>query len=91
MLEEVNIQRKKITEEKNSLIKNFEKKYCRFIQEGEWSSEDYTDHNLYYLDSESTLYNSSRPKISYTISIVELGQIEEYSNYSYDLGDITHV
>jgi hypothetical protein len=37
----------------------FYKKYSRFIQEGSWISEDYTDENLYYLDAESTLFTSA--------------------------------
>lgn len=74
-----------------NLIGLFEKKYSRFIQEASWISEDYTDDNLYYFDAESTLHNSAQPKVSYTINIVELSQLEEYKGYNFNLGDITYI
>lgn len=76
---------------KKKLILTFEKKYAQFIQEGSWNSDDYVDDDLYYLDAESALFNSAQPKISYTINVVELSSLEEYKNYSFDLGDITHI
>ena len=84
---EINI----ITEIKKNLISDFESKYYRFIQEGSWISEDYIDDELYYLDSESTLHNSSQPKVSYTIKVISVDSLEGYENYNYELGDITHV
>lgn len=80
-----------LTNQKKELYLKFEKKYYRFIQEGPWTSEDYTDDNLYYLDASATLHNSCQPKVSYTINIIELSQIEGYENYSFELGDITHI
>lgn len=74
-----------------NLINTFEKKYIRFIQEASWISEDYTDHNLYYLDAESTLHKSAQPKVSYTINVIDLSQQKEYENYIFDLGDITYI
>jgi chromosome segregation ATPase len=53
-------------------IEEFEKKYVRFIQEASWTSEEYTDNNLYYLDAETTLHKSAQPKVSYTINVIEL-------------------
>jgi hypothetical protein len=40
-----------IIEELNALNKQFYVKYARFIQEGTWTSEDYWDDDLYYLDA----------------------------------------
>jgi hypothetical protein len=48
-----------LSNRKENLISAFENKYSRFIQEGPWSSEDYVDDTLYYLDAESTLHNSA--------------------------------
>lgn len=73
------------------LISKFETKYIRFIQEASWTSEDYIDDNLYYLDAETTLHKSAQPKVSYTINVIELSQLEEYKNYVFDLGDITYI
>ena len=65
-MDETNLEIKKIeeqlstiTSQKEKIILTFEKKYSRFIQEGPWTSEDYIDDNLYYLDADSTLHNSS--------------------------------
>ena len=76
---------------KLELHRAFYKKYSRFIQEGSWISEDYIDDNLYYLDAESTLHTSSQPKVTYTINVLELSQIEGYENYHFSLGDKTFI
>ena len=77
--------------EKQELHRLFYKKYSRFLQEGSWISEDYVDDNLYYLDAQSTLFTSAKPKISYNISVLELSQLEGYENYSFSLGDKTTI
>ena len=77
--------------EKENLHRAFYKKYSRFLQEGSWISEDYVDDNLYYLDAESTLNTSSKPKITYDISVLELSQLDEYENYIFSLGDKTTI
>jgi hypothetical protein len=63
---------KALAEQKKKLNLQFYKKYSRFIQEGSWISEDYVDNNLYYMDAHSTLANSAKPKISYSIKVVEI-------------------
>ena len=81
----------RIAEQKLSLNKNFYKKYSRFIQEGTWISEDYTDDNLYYLDAQNTLSASRSPKVDYTINVLELSQVEGYENFQFALGEKTYV
>lgn len=76
-------------EEKEKLIRNFNNGYIRFIQEGVWTSEDYTDPNLYYYDQESVLYESSRPKTEYTFDVIDIGALDEFSDYQFDIGDKT--
>ena len=80
-----------MTRQKRELSLKFYKKYSRFIQEGSWISEDYIDDNLYFLDAESTLHTSSQPKVTYNINVLELSQIEEYQNYTFNLGDKTYI
>lgn len=82
---------KELAEQKKALNFQFYKKYSRFIQEGSWISEDYTDENLYYMDAESTLFTSAQPKVTYTINVLELSQLEGYENYSFALGDKTYI
>ena len=92
-------ERKKVIEESlealeiqsQQLIISFENKYSRFIQEAEWISEDYVDDDLYYFDSVHTLHKAAAPKLTYTINIVELSCLPEYSAYVFGLGDITYV
>jgi len=69
----------------------FYKKYSRFIQEGSWISEDYLDDNLYYLDGLSVAYTSSRPQISYNVSVLRLSALEEFKNKVFLLGDISFI
>lgn len=76
---------------KEKLHNAFYKKYSRFLQEGSWISEDYVDDNLYFLDAQSTLSTSSKPKVTYDISVLELSQIEGYENYTFALGDKTTI
>ena len=77
--------------QKRALNLQFYKKYSRFIQEGSWINEDYIDDNLYFLDASSTLFTSAQPKVTYTINVLELSQLDGYENYSVSLGDKTYM
>lgn len=71
-----------------ALNEKFFNKYSRFIQEGTWYSDDYEDDNLYYLDALSVAYTSSRPQVSYNISVLKLDALEEFKSKVFNLGDI---
>ena len=77
--------------EKKKLEEDFYKKFSRFIQEGSWTSQDYIDENLYYLDAQSVAYTSSRPKISYNISVIRLKALDEYKGKKFNIGDISFI
>ena len=77
--------------DKEKLNIAFYKKYSRFLQEGSWISEDYIDDNLYFLDAQSTLSTSAKPKITYNISVLELSRLEGFENYTFALGDKTTI
>lgn len=81
----------KIVEEKKALENAFYQKFSRFIQEGSWTSQDYIDPNLYYLDARSVAYTSSRPKISYNISVIRLNALDEYKGKKFNVGDISFI
>ena len=89
--EEIVAYLKDITTQKQALALQFYKKYSRFIQEGSWIKEDYTDPNLYYLDSESTLHTSAQPKVTYNISVIDVSPLAEYVDYEFDIGDRTYI
>lgn len=69
----------------------FYAKYSRFIQEGSWTSDNYYDDDLYYFDALSTAYTSSRPQISYNISVIRVSSLPEFKNKVFNLGDISYV
>lgn len=77
--------------EKKVLEDTFYQKFSRFIQEGSWISQDYIDPNLYYLDARSVAYTSSRPKISYNISVIRLNALDEYKGKKFNVGDISFI
>lgn len=79
---------KSLIERKEALNEKFNSRYSNYIQEGTWISEDYTDDTLYYLDAQSVAYTSSRPQISYNISVMRLSALDEYKNRVFRLGDI---
>jgi hypothetical protein len=77
--------------QKAAVEKEFYKKYSRYIQEGTWSSTDYVDANLYYLDALQVSNTSAQPKVSYDISVVEISEIEGLENYNFCIGDKTYM
>lgn len=91
VIEEKEARQEELLEAIEDLDLQFYKKYSRFIQEGSWTSEDYIDDNLYYLDAQSVAYTSSRPQISYDISVLRISSIEEFKNKVFHLGDISFI
>ena len=91
LITEAEKENKKIVEEKKALENAFYQKFSRFIQEGSWTSQDYIDPNLYYLDARSVAYTSSRPKISYNISVIRLNALDEYKGKKFNVGDISFI
>ncbi len=77
--------------DKQTLNTNFFKKYSRFIQEGTWTSESYTDENLYFYDAQAVSYESSVPSVTYSISVIDVSPLEGYELYKYQLGDRTYI
>jgi hypothetical protein len=69
----------------------FYQKYSRFIQEGTWIDESYIDESLYYNDALSVAYNSSTPKISYSINVLSLAGIPGYEMFDFKIGDQTFI
>ena len=80
-----------LKKEKERINKEFYSKYYRFIQEGTWIDESYIDDEKYYIDAQSTLYNSCYPQVSYNINVLELSQLPGYEYFTFGLGDTTFV
>lgn len=81
----------KLRKEKEEIEKTFYQKYSRFIQEGTWSSNNYVDSELYYLDAVQVGRTSAQPKVSYTIEVSEVSQLKGRENYKFMVGDQTYV
>ena len=80
-----------LIKEKKKVEKNFYKKYSRFLQEGTWSSQDYINSELYYLDALQVSNTSAQPKVSYTINVLEVSQLDGLQNYDFRVGDKTYI
>lgn len=80
-----------LRDEMSAIHEAFYKKYSRFIQEGSWTSQDYLDEDLYYLDAQSVAYTSSRPQISYDISVLRLSALPEFQGKIFNVGDISTI
>ena len=77
--------------QKNDLEKAFYTKYSRYIQEGTWTGDNYTNDSAYYYDAMNVLLESSRPNIEYTINVIDLSVLEEYEDFNFQIGDITYI
>lgn len=80
-----------ITDAKKALVTEFEEKYMRYITEGTWQDDNYTDSDKYYFDAERVLATSAMPTASYTIDVLALQALEGWENYTFDIGDRTFV
>lgn len=91
LIDEYSEQQEEIRTDILHLDRIFYNKYSRFLQEGSWNSDEYVDDDLYYLDAQSIAYTSSRPQISYNISVMRLNALEEYQNKVFNIGDISFI
>lgn len=80
-----------LIKQKSIIINKFRSKYSRFIQEGTWIDESYTDDNRYYLDALQVAHTSSKPQVSYNISGVDISELRGYEQYTFDLGQVTTI
>lgn len=90
-IEELESEQESLIEKNKALHYQFNNKYSRYIQEGSWISEEYIDDDLYYMDGISVAYTSSRPQVSYNISVLRLSALEKFKNKIFNLGDISYI
>ena len=77
--------------QRDYLLNKIYKLYSSYLKEGSWISEDYIDDDLYYIDAEKKLNESCKPKVTYTIEVVDISNLPEWSAYSFDLRDKTYI
>ena len=90
----------KYNKQKTELNKAFFAVFYRFIQEGTWKGDEYTDHEKYYFDAKTTSDNSCMPKVTYSFSVLDLSGIKDsetwtdvkgYEALNFNLADKTWV
>lgn len=69
----------------------FTSKYSRYIREGVWNSEQYIEDDLYYLNAVNVLKNSSKPKLTYSISVIDLSPLKQFKDYVFNIGDKSYM
>lgn len=69
----------------------FNIKYFNYIQEGTWQDESYVNDDEYFIDALNVAYTSSRPQITYSINVLRLSSLEEFSSKIFNLGDICYI
>lgn len=80
-----------LLDQKDEVEAEFYKKYSRYIQEGSWTSQDYIDNELYYLDALNVSATSAQPKASYNLAVYEISEQEGLENYNFKAGDKTYI
>lgn len=80
-----------ILKEINNLNLNIFKKYESFIKEGIWSDNNFTSNNAYYYGALNVLKNSSYPKVEYQFTVENIGVLNGFEEYEFQIGEITNV
>lgn len=90
-MEDIQDQLDDIQSQKDAIFEEFENKYSHYIREGSWSSEDYGDSDLYYLDAVIVSQTNAQPKVEYQIKVTDISAIEGYEYIDFAIGDKTTV
>jgi hypothetical protein len=74
---------------KEKLIHDFEAEFLPYIKEGVWLDSSYVDNDTYFLDAQKVLMTSSKPKLEWTIEVVDGSMATELENFEFEVGDKT--
>lgn len=75
----------------NSLSVKFYKKYEPYLKEGTWSDSNYLTDEAYYQGAVQVSAQGAIPKVEYTISVIDLKDLEKFRDYYFDIADTTYV
>lgn len=85
-------ERAKILNKINDLSTQFYQKYEPYIKEGTFSDSNYLTDNEYYWAGVQVLDDSCEPQLSYTINVIDISPLPEYSDdYNFELSDTTFI
>lgn len=80
-----------VTKQRDAILEQFYDLCRGYIKEGAWSSEDYIDDDLYYLDAERQAEEYSVPRVTYTIDVIDLSSLPKFKDYTFNLRDKTFI
>jgi hypothetical protein len=75
----------------NKLSQEFYRKYEPYLKEGTWSDGNFITDNAYYLKAIEVAKEGAIPKVSYTMSVVDIEPIYQQGDYIYELADTTYI
>lgn len=75
----------------NSLGVKFYKKYEPYLKEGTWSDSNYLTDEAYYQGAVQVSAQGAIPKVEYSISVIDLKDLEKFKDYYFDIADTTYV
>lgn len=76
---------------KRALTHLFEEKYHRYVSEGQWVDPNQIDDNAYYADAQVLSANNALPQVEYEVNLTDIGLLDDYKLYSFNVGDSTFV
>ena len=75
----------------NKLSQEFYRKYEPYLKEGTWSDGNFITDNAYYLKAIEVAKEGAIPKVSYTMSVVDIEPIYQQGDYIYEPADTTYI
>lgn len=90
----IEIEQEELIANKKELDAEFFQRYHRFIQEGTWIDEKYTDDDLYFYDARSIGYESAMPKVTYQMNVIDIAALPQFNNHetgNYNLGSSSKI
>lgn len=73
----------------NKISLDFYQKYEPYLKEGTWSDSNYLSDNAYYFGAKEVAKQGAIPKVTYSISVVDLAVLDE--DYIFNIADTTYV
>lgn len=75
----------------NELSLRFYRKYEPYLKEGTWTDSNYLTANAYYFGAQEVAADGAIPKVSYTITTVDIEDLPNQEDYHFDIADTTYV
>lgn len=77
--------------EAQEIENTFRSYFSKYILEATWNDDKYIDSNLYYYDALKVSNQNAFPKLTYNFSVIDLGGLEEYAAYKFNIGERTYI